>query len=474
MDIVSYRGPSRAGGVSGALSQVLQRSQGSNQRWWSLTQNALMLRDEDSEQYVCSINKQLFDAHYRYCNNFLWPVMHELPQFTRLDDADRFCYQQFNLALAANIRDNEQLPQTDYFIQDYQLALVPGLLQRLQGPGSTCLLFWHIPWPKNISSEHIEPIVEIAASLLSSRKLGFHIEEYANNFMNFVALYMPEYAIDTISRQVQSVSENASTVHTCEIIVHPIGLDLRHWEQALGAHNDLERKRIVREVVRGPFVLSVDRADYTKGVIERLGAIDTLFQRNPHLRSQLTFLQLCQRTREGLPAFDKYWSDCMDLAAAINRKWGSDNWNPIVWVPESLNSSQLAAFYESANIMLVNPLRDGLNLTAKEFVACSGAHAGVLLLSSGAGVWHELSESVVEVRPFDHEQFHQAIKEALKLSQSDRANRLTNMRRSLKQNTLQNWWRSFSGDQIFRRSILHNRENALLRKRLEEVARTAT
>jgi trehalose-6-phosphate synthase len=199
----------------------------------------------------------------------------------------------------------------------------------------------------------------------------------------------------------------------------------------------------LRSQIPGKFVLSVDRADYTKGVLERMNAIDTYFESNPHRVGKITFVQVCQPTRIGLPAFDKYWQKCRARAEELNARWGAQDgaWHPVSWIDKPVPPKVLAWLYSKAESMLINPVRDGLNLTAKEFAVCSTN--GSLILSRGAGVWEEIGGNVVALQSLSPEDIARQIEAALTMPQQEKSLRLQAMKRIIKANTLNAWWRRF-------------------------------
>ena len=192
-----------------------------------------------------------------------------------------------------------------------------------------------------------------------------------------------------------------------------------------------------------PAVLScrVDRADYTKGVLERMEAIDKYFAENPHRIGQITFVQVCQPTRNGLPAFDKYWDQCREKATDLNNRWKKDSWSPVSWIDKPVPPKVLAWLYSKAETMLINPIRDGLNLTAKEFAVCSTS--GALILSKGAGVWQEIGDKVVPLENLTPEVIARQIEVSLNMPSEEKTRRLLAMKQTISANSLRVWWRNF-------------------------------
>src|SRR5262249_14994362 len=155
----------------------------------------------------------------------------------------------------------------------------------------------------------------------------------------------------------------------------------------------------------------------------------------------VSFMQVCGRSRKGLAAFDQYWDICQSLFNHVNERWGTRDWQPVHWLKESLNAQELSAVYSMSEAMLVNPVRDGLNLTAKEFVACQGDKAGVLLLSPGAGAWHEIGDCALPANPRDTEQCVESISKALGMEIRERRRLNVEARGKLEQASLAKWWR---------------------------------
>lgn len=465
MDIVSYRGPGAAGGVSSGLETAWKNTKNADVSWWFLGDDALKFLNpcDETPNFVTQLSENVIKGHYAYCNEFLWPVMHDLPEFCSYDNDKRKLYRKLNITLAQYI-NFERANKKRYFVQDYQLALLPRLLAAQGGRSSS---FWHIPWPKHIRAEFIEPIVEIARGLLAAESVGFHTNEYAQNFMAFVQNYLAEYSVRTSDlvvykthavmqepdRELVLAGDHAPYVlrplsqplqalsNVTKLVVQPLGIDIDKWTEMSRAGSIAYDKVGLAHGER--FVLSVDRADYTKAVIERLEIIDKVMARNEDLRGNVAFVQICGRSRAGVAAFDKYWDDCRALGKAVNDRWQAGDWKPIRWVEDSLSSAELAALYPSAEAMLVNPVRDGLNLTAKEFVACRHTTPGVLLLSPGAGAWHELGQHALAADPREQDATVESIVHALHMPAEEKLARTMVMRHKLEKNPLSIWWKQF-------------------------------
>ena len=468
MDLISYRGPGVAGGVSSGLSSAWRDGNDSKTRWWHVNQNTLQVLSPKDKQakFIFLLPETLVNGHYRFCNEFIWPVMHDLPEFATYHAEQENSFQVFNRLMAEYI-DFESDAHQEFFIQDYQLSTLPSLMAMF---GHATSVFWHIPWPKNLLPEHVKPIREIARGLLSCSAIGFHTQEYADNFAAFVAEHLPDYQITANNRVIEQVVP--STMHRREILgmrrrgafvmrpelipqaqyksrtkvlVKALGIDPKHWRDvSTKLAEEIGLEPSLHELAQTKFVLSVDRADYTKSVLDRLLIIDRFFEQHPEWIGRVTFAQVCGKTRPGLEAFDKYWASCRAVWAAINNRWRVDGWEPITWIEKSLTSQQLAYLYSRATAMLVNSVRDGLNLTAKEYVACQGDNPGVLLLSPGTGAWHELSDGALSACPLDRETTVASIHSAVNMPLEERKYRHSLIQSRLEDNTLNDWWQYFS------------------------------
>jgi len=431
MDIVSYRGEGAGGGVSSALKCAVDNFADSKCRWWFLQNNDLAYLNGDARVHtVSSLENDLIQGHYRYCNEFIWPLMHDLPEFALYKDVDRNFYREFNRQIAKSQMD-AGIGSGNIFIHDYQFAILPDLLN-----SSQMSLFWHIPWPKKVLHHFSEPIAELASGMLSCAKIGFHTAEYAQNFCQFVRDFFPGYKVN----MDELVIKNRKTKQLTHLLVRPLGLDLKFWKAADATQN------LSIELPDTPIILSVDRADYTKGIMQRLELIDHFFSSKPEYLGKLAFVQICQQTRPGLKAFDDYWANCRDYAAEIEERYGNANWKPLYWHTNAISQQELSGLYKRAQVMLVNPVRDGLNLTAKEYVASldnKNSTPGLLMLSSGAGVYNELGDQAIHVNPNSCKDAAEALNYSLKMPKLYRNNRINLMKQRLKTNSLEKWWHDF-------------------------------
>lgn len=460
MDIVSYRGPGMAGGVSSTLARIWEDHSATGAAWWHFSGAVLQKLKADDTARVAKLPDELVKAHYRYCNEFLWPVLHDMPQYATFRPADRASYQHLTTILAEQLdRGIAEEGSAHFFLQDYQLALLPSVI--CINPKVSCQIFWHIPWPRKVSPEHLAHMIEIARSLLYCSTVGFHTQEYALNFMRFVEENISGFQIDFGSMTLTGTREalvilpahlrgsGSSELVRTRVLVAPLGIDVDHWRYLAESGAELSSHPQLCVLDGKSYVLSVDRVDYTKGVTERLRAIDLLFQTHPELRGEVTFVQLSGKTRPGLSMFDAYWDQCRSEAARVRHIWGTENWQPLLWLDSPVSQEMLAALYRNARVMCVNSIREGLNLSAKEYAICQDPNKpGVLALSRGAGGYWELGEYAVPVSPNDTQQFMLALESSLVMSQAERTLRMELMQKKVKENPIDYWWQQFRDAEV--------------------------
>lgn len=428
MHIVSYRGPSEAGGVSKLLQQGLKGER--QPKWWHINRNFLQVRESDKFKRKTSIPAEIIDGHYNYANEFLWPLMHERFDLVRYDKSAHDSYVALNLAVAGNLL-NELEAADQVFTNDYQFAILPLFLNNRPTKN---IHFWHIPWPTTCLQSMAEPLIQIADGLLHNQKVGFHTTQYVQNFCNFVEEFMPAAKVHYTGESAYIKTKAGFT----ELIVNPAQIEYHRWNR-LGRRSEAAQPEV-------PYILSVDRADYSKGVLERLEAIRIFFQTRPEQREKIQFVFICQQTRKGIDSFDNYWSECIRLYESISEQFRTDCWAPIKWIQEPLAMEDLASWYAHAKAMLINPRVDGLNLTAKEFVAATTNPEAALLLTRGTGAWVELKEHAITIDGHQAKEIAEALFTLIETRDENHRMQLRELKRILRKNTLESWWKNLTSD----------------------------
>lgn len=384
--------------------------------------------------------------YYGFSNEGLWPLCHlthERPSF-RAADWDQ--YVKANQRFADAVLDEVGKESAVVMVQDYQLALVPGMIKHRR-PDLKVGLFWHIPWP-NPEAFRICPFrVEVLQGMLGADLIGFHLQQHCNNFL------------DTVDRMVEAKLDwdrFSAELRGHTTLVRPFPISVQLWsekqvaqgEQLAAQGRELRQKFALGD---GPIGVGVDRIDYTKGIAERFRAIERFFERNPEQRGKFSFVQLGAPSRTHIPRYRDLVTELETLADAINWKFKADNlgWKPIHFLVAHHDGPTVYAFLKMASVCIVSSLHDGMNLVSKEFVAAQGepdaagaTGDGVLILSEFAGAARDLAEALI-VNPYDTEEFAEAIRIAVEMPEAERRARMAKMYQRVCENSIYRWAADF-------------------------------
>jgi trehalose-6-phosphate synthase/Kef-type K+ transport system membrane component KefB len=381
------------------------------------------------------IDRDQYDAYYGgFANEGLWPLCHLVDVRPKFRTEDWVAYQAVNEQFAAAIQQEVASDDTPVFIQDYHLALVAGALRRLR-PTSRTALFWHIPWPYPDRLGICPWQRELLEGLLANDLLAFQVERDRRNFVLAVQ--------DALDAEVESDGERVRYHgHVTSVVSVPIGVDYDRIQRvgASPAVATLQDDLATRFGVKGAMVgLGVDRLDYTKGIPERLDALDRLFERRPYLRGRLTFVQVGVPSRSDLESYGTIASEIDRRVADINARHGLPGQPPPVYYHKAaLDLAGLVALYRLARFCIVSSLHDGMNLVAKEFVAARDDEDGVLVLSALAGAAQELRDALI-INPYDIDAFAEALCQAIDMPPDERQRRMRTMRRVVAGRNVFSW-----------------------------------
>lgn len=371
--------------------------------------------------------------YYGFSNGALWPLCHTVYVRPTFDAEAWKGYEEVNRLFADVILDEIGGKKAFVFLQDFHLALVPRLLKEA-GAHVTVAHFWHIPWPTSEVFQTCPWAGQILEGLLGNDLLGFHTRYHCNNFLETVDKTL-ECRVDHGNYSITRKE------HQTMVRPFPISVDFEAISQGVGsAPVQRERARLQTELnlPAGPIGLGVDRLDYTKGIPERLRAIDRLLSEHPERKGRFTFIQICVPSRSQIQEYQEVDNQVQRLVEEINWRHRVGSWQPIIYLRRYFSSTPLRALYSLADLCIVSSLHDGMNLVAKEYVAARSEGDGVLILSKFAGAATELTGAVV-VNPYDTEQFAQAIAEALKMPVSEQRQRMQRMRVFLQENDIYRW-----------------------------------
>lgn len=367
-----------------------------------------------------------------FSNGVLWPLLHSMPTRMPLECRDWDAYvganERFADAVAARWRPGDLV-----WVHDYHLLLVPAML-RARLPAPSVGLFLHVPFPASDVFRVLPKRVEILRGMLGADLIGFQTFGDQSNFLSAILRTLGiEAEIDRLEVGGREVRVGA----------FPIGVDFAAFDSSGGddaVDGDLARTTGSGEAM----VLGIDRLDYTKGIPRRLLAFERLLERHPGWRKRVRLLQISVPTREGVRAYRELRRQVDELVGRINGDWSTLGWVPIVQLHRSFDNAQLRALYRRARVMVVSPLRDGMNLIAKEFVASRRDERGVLVLSEFAGAAAELSEALL-VNPHDVDAMADVLHAALSMPESEQIARMRAMRERLRGTDLDTWSASFLG-----------------------------
>ncbi|MBL8721250.1 MAG: trehalose-6-phosphate synthase, partial [Myxococcales bacterium] len=371
--------------------------------------------------------------YYGLANEGLWPlchVAHTRPVF-RADDWEH--YVAVNRKFAEAVCEEVDTDDPIVLVQDYHFALAPKMI-RERLPRATIITFWHIPWP-NAERIGICPFrEELISGLLGSSIVGFHTQQHCNNFTDSVDAFMES----RIDRETSAVVQGARRT-----LVRPYPISIEwpvHWLASVPPVTEA-RRQVFEELGLTPNSLlgvGVDRLDYTKGIEERLSAVDELLRRHPEFRGRFTFVQVAAPSRTKIDRYRELNERVEALTAEINDRWSDGSYRPIVLLRSHHEPVTVFRYYRAADLCYVSSLHDGMNLVAKEFVAARDDEQGVLVLSQFTGAARDLTEALV-VNPYDVRQASEALATALHMSSAEQRERMHSMRRVVAEFNVYRW-----------------------------------
>jgi trehalose 6-phosphate synthase len=309
--------------------------------------------------------------------------------------------------------------------------LLPGLL-KAENPGLTVGQFWHIPWPNYEVFRTCPWQEEILEGMLGNDLMGFHIPSFCNNFLDSVEYHLKA----EVDRSQSSITYQGQTT-----LVQPFPISVDFDSLSQGANTeavDQEMETLGRELDLDDKLIGIgmDRIDYTKGIPERLMAIDKFLEDNPHYRGKVVFIQAGMPSRTKIATYQSLMQRTDELANSINNKYGS--WKPIIMLTKQITPSALTALRRLAHFCVVSSLHDGMNLVAKEYVSARNDGDGVLILSKFTGAAEELTDAL-QINPYDINEFARKIKEALEMDEAERRRRMKSMREVVSANNIYRW-----------------------------------
>ncbi len=380
--------------------------------------------------------RDVSNYYYGMCNRGLWPLMHFMTLNCRFDTAQWRSYCDVNRTFARAAEADSSLYDT-VWVQDFHLALTPGLM-RERNPRLPIGLFWHVPWPPEDVFRVFPWRSELLAGMLGSDLIGFHTPKYAAHFLEGCEKIMG-FRVD---RETGDVFHDSRRTR---VGAFPLGIAADYFRDLATSERVQRRAHQIRSALHTKtLMLGVDRLDYTKGIGERLLGFERFLESNPQHRKHITLVLIAVPSRTRVAEYAALKKQIDELVGRVIGRFSSHGWVPIRYLYTQFPTDELVAYYTAADIALVTPLRDGMNLVAKEYVASRLTDNSVLILSEFAGAALELKSSL-QVNPFDIDQIAGGIKRAVEMSGVERSERFAQLRQSVQENNLDRWSERFLG-----------------------------
>lgn len=437
------------GGLVSALDPVMRRVAGTWVAWGSGSADRETADETgrigvppDDPQYTLRrvwLEERDVEGFYRgFSNGALWPICHMFMQHLEVRQRHWDSYRAVNERFASAVLEEAERfdvrPQV--WVHDYHFALVPAIL-RERAPHLFVHQFWHIPFPPPAIFDlmPVEVQRELVTGMLGNHLLEFQTATSERNFLDCVAHAVPGARV---YRDAAAVEHEFGITYTG---VFPISIDVAGYERVAALPESERLCRALRDRLASDgrkLGISVDRIDYTKGIVRRIRALTHLWEDDPSQRGRFTMLFVTAASRSEIPAYANLEQDVIRSVAEVNARFGTVDWTPIMLVTDNVNPATLPAYYRAADVCLVSSLQDGMNLVAKEFIACQIEESGVLVLSRFAGVAEEIDGAVL-VNPFFIDAFAAGIARALTMPPEERKRRMRSMREHLARATILDW-----------------------------------
>jgi alpha,alpha-trehalose-phosphate synthase [UDP-forming] len=376
--------------------------------------------------------KEVSRYYHGFANSALWPLCHYFIGRCRFEEAEWRQYVEINRRFADTVLE-ETRPGDLIWVHDYHFCLLPEMIRERRRDAGPLAFFLHIPFPAEEVFRILPWRRQVLAGLLGADLVGFHTAEYAGDFMGCCERLLGA-AVDhdrgIVVWQGREVRVGA----------FPIGIDVDEF--AALADGSTARDRVAR-LRRGlgveKLILGVDRLDYSQGIPERLHAIDVLLQARPDLRGTFVFLQVAVPSRTQVKEYGELKREIDEMVGRVNGRHGTASWQPVRYLYRSVPRQELVAYYRAADVCLVTPLRDGMNLVAMEYAACRTDGDGVLVLLELTGAAHELGQGAIQVNPFAVHDMADALAEALAMPLDDRRRRMALLRERVRSCDVHGW-----------------------------------
>ncbi|MFB0565625.1 MAG: bifunctional alpha,alpha-trehalose-phosphate synthase (UDP-forming)/trehalose-phosphatase [Candidatus Aminicenantaceae bacterium] len=393
-----------------------------------------ILKDKHHSYPVFLSPIELEKYYHGFANKTIWPLFHYFSSYSAYEESEWEAYKRVNQKFFKKVSKLAG-PRDIFWIHDYHLMLLPSLLRK-NFPNSSIGFFLHIPFPSSEIFRLLPWRKEILEGLLGADLIGFHTYEYARHFLSCV-LRLLGYDHD-----LGSIIVNNRIV---KVENFPLGIDFQNFENLLeesSMQKEIIKLKELTDAQNRKIILSVDRLDYTKGIPQRLKGIEFFLEKNPKWHGRFSYIVLSVPSRTKVSYYAMLKQEVDRMIGQINGRFGRPGWIPIHYMYRSLPFNKLLPLYVVADVALITPLRDGMNLVAKEYVAAKKDNKGVLVLSETAGASSELGEALL-VNVNNKEDIAEALLQALEMSDEEQESRIKLMRKRLFEYDIYKWTESF-------------------------------
>ena len=388
------------------------------------------------------INQKDYEDYYEgFSNKTIWPLYHYFNQFTEYKKKYWNAYQKINELFASIVLDN--IMEDDVvWVHDYHLQLLPALIKQKR-PDISVGYFLHIPFPSYEILRALPWRDEIVTGLLGADLIGFHTFDYERHFLSSVRRLMGydiNFNLISVQNRIVRVDSFPMGIDYDSFHNYAIQQKQKSVKDKSPLHRDIEKFFLMSP--ESKLILTIDRLDYSKGIAQRLRAFEYFLEKYPEFREKVSLLMICVPSRTAVDQYQKMKSEVDELVGHINGKYSTINWTPIWYFYRSFPFENLVELYSSCDIALITPIRDGMNLVAKEYIAARPDKKGVLILSEMAGAAREMSEAII-INPNSFDEIADAIKQAIQMPELEQIERNIILQDRLKRYNINKWAASF-------------------------------
>ncbi|MCM4156546.1 bifunctional alpha,alpha-trehalose-phosphate synthase (UDP-forming)/trehalose-phosphatase [Gramella sp. AN32] len=389
-----------------------------------------------------NLTQQEIDGfYYGFSNRTIWPLFHYFMEYTESDSNYWESYKKVNQKYADVVLEHYKEGDV-IWVHDYQLLLVPKMI-REKAPEALIGFFNHIPFPSYEVFRTLPWRDEVLEGVLGADLIGFHTYDYERHFLS---------SVSRILRHQTDFNEITLPDRIVKVDSFPMGIDYEKFEQAALDHYESTaadqselQKRLNHHLESTPdakLILSIDRLDYTKGIAHRIRAFEYFLDNNPEFIEKVRLVMLAVPSRSNVPQYRRLKREIDELVGRINGKFSTVSWTPIWYFYRSMPFENLIDLYTTCGIALLTPIRDGMNLVAKEYIATRTDHTGVLILSEMAGAAHEMNEALI-INPNNFDQVAQALKTAFEMPKEEQIERNKMLQKRLRRYSVEKWAQDF-------------------------------